>query len=191
MLVGSIRGAEERFRRLYVSHERAVYTYCARRIDRDHAIDCAAETFLVAWRRIDDIPEGDRAIRWLYRTAHNVIGDHLRRRDRRDALVGALRFEPSSGRDDPEAVVVRREADVEVLAALGRLRSVDQEVLRLAVWEEMPHSEIAEILGCSAHAVDQRVHRASRRLARGVRAARRAPKTPALRSSRTEVDDVA
>ena len=66
----------------------------------------------------------------------------------------------------PEAVVVRREEDQEVLDALSRLRPTDRELLRLAVWEELPHAAIGEILGCSAHAVDQRLYRATRRLAR-------------------------
>ena len=159
--------AEERFRSMYAAFERHVYAYCLRRIDHDQAIDCTAETFLVAWRRIGDVPRGEAALPWLYRTAHHVIGDRYRSRTRRRALVGALEANslPNSV-DEPEAVVVRREADAEVLAALDRLRPADQEVLRLAVWEELPHREIGELLGCSAHAVDQRVHRAAKRLRR-------------------------
>ncbi len=162
--------AEERFRSIYTAFERHVYAYCLRRIDRDQAIDCTAETFLVAWRRIGDVPAGEAALPWLYRTAHHVIGDRYRRRTRRRALVGALEANPSANSgDEPEAVVVRREADAEVLAALRRLRPADQEVLRLAVWEELSHREIGELLGCSAHAVDQRVHRAAKRLGRELR----------------------
>ena len=56
-----------------------------------------------------------------------------------------------------------------MLEALRKLRPADQEVLRLAVWEELPHREIAELLGCTAHAVDQRVHRAAKRLGRQLR----------------------
>ena len=66
----------------------------------------------------------------------------------------------------PETVVVRRAEDRRVLEAVGRLRPADQEILRLAGWEEMPHADIAEVLGISAAAVDQRFHRAKRRLAR-------------------------
>jgi RNA polymerase sigma-70 factor (ECF subfamily) len=189
--VGPSHAAEERFNRLFARHERDIYAYCLRRIDRDPAIECAAETFLVAWRRINDVPDGDRAIRWLYRTAHHVIGDHYRRRSRQAALMGALRSQYPVEADGPEAVVVRREADVEVLAALDHLRPADRELLRLAVWEELPHREIGEILGCSAHAVDQRVHRASKRLAREVRSVRHGVPETTTRSSRKEVDDVA
>ena len=159
--------AEERFERMYAAYERQVYAYCLRRIDRDQAIDCTAETFLVAWRRISDVPGDDKALPWLYRTARNVMGDRYRQRTRRRALVDALETNPTVNRsDEPETVVVRREADAAVVDALRRLRPADQEVLRLAVWEELSHAEIGELLGCSAHAVDQRVHRAAKRLGR-------------------------
>jgi len=166
--------AEERFERMYAAYERQVYAYCLRRIDRDQAIDCTADTFLVAWRRISDVPGGDKALLWLYRTAHNVIGDHYRSRTRSRALVDALRANPTDHGDEPETVVVRREADTAVLDALRRLRPADQEVLRLAVWEELPHAEIGELLGCTAHAVDQRVHRAAKRLGRELHATAKA-----------------
>jgi len=162
--------AEERFRRIYAAYERQVYAYCLRRIDRDQAIDCTADTFLVAWRRISDVPADDTALRWLYRTANHVIGDRYRSRARSRALVDALKANPTTDYSaEPETVVVRREADTAVLDALDRLRPADQEVLRLAVWEELPHREIGELLGCSAHAVDQRVHRAAKRLGRQLR----------------------
>ncbi len=167
MSVGDEAGAEERFRRIYAAYERQVYAYCLRRIDHDQAIDCTADTFLVAWRRISDVPPGDKALAWLYRTAHHIIGDRYRNRTRNSALVAALRTNPTTQHgDEPEKVVVRRETDTAVLDALQRLPAADQEVLRLSVWEELSHREIGELLGCSAHAVDQRVHRAAKRLGR-------------------------
>lgn len=159
--------AEDRFRRMYAAYERQVYAYCLRRIDRDQAIDCTADTFVVAWRRISDVPAGDQALPWLYRTAHHVIGDRYRHRSRNRVLVDALKANPTTDYSvEPETIVVRLEADAAVLDALRRLRPADQEVLRLAVWEELPHAEIGELLGCTAHAVDQRIHRAAKRLGR-------------------------
>lgn len=45
-----------------------------------------------------------------------------------------------------------------VLEAASHLNARDREVLDLAAWEGLPHREIAEILGCSIAAVDQRLH---------------------------------
>jgi RNA polymerase sigma-70 factor (ECF subfamily) len=65
----------------------------------------------------------------------------------------------------PEEVVVRRAELDGVLEALALLKPHDRELLRLAAWEELPHVEIAESLGCSVAALDQRLHRAKRKLA--------------------------
>jgi DNA-directed RNA polymerase specialized sigma24 family protein len=39
------------------------------------------------------------------------------------------------------------------------------------VWEELPHADIGDVLGCSAHAVDQRIRRAENRLVSELRRA--------------------
>ncbi len=62
--------------------------------------------------------------------------------------------------------MVRQERDTVMLAALAQLRPQDQEVLRLAWWEELPHAEIAGMLGCSTNAATHRIHRAARRVAK-------------------------
>ncbi|TKV56886.1 hypothetical protein FDO65_18780 [Nakamurella flava] len=51
-----------RFRRLYAEHATAVHRFALRRAGPDTADDVLAETFLVAWRRIDDVlPDRERA----------------------------------------------------------------------------------------------------------------------------------
>jgi len=167
--------AEERFERMYAAHERAIYAYCLRRVDREGALDCAAETFAIAWRRLDDVPDDDRAIRWLYRVAHNVIGNHYRSRNRRRRYVAPLEaseLETVDHHDGPETIVIRQETDREVFEALQRLKPADRQVLLLSAWEGMAHADIGEIVGCSAHVVDQRIHRAIRRLGKELGAPR-------------------
>jgi len=65
----------------------------------------------------------------------------------------------------PEVILLRRSEDQEILDAVERLRPEDQEILRLAVWEELPHRQIAEMIGTSAHAITQRIYRITRQLA--------------------------
>ncbi len=57
----STADTERRYRVVFDRYHRDVYAYFKRRIDADTAKDCTAETFLVAWRRIDKVPDGDEA----------------------------------------------------------------------------------------------------------------------------------
>ena len=62
-----------------------------RRIGADEAEDVLAETFLVAWRRRDDVP--DDALPWLYAVAGNVLRNRTRAQRRRAALSARLATE--------------------------------------------------------------------------------------------------
>ena len=157
---------EERFRRLYDMHAGPILTYFKRRTDAEAARDCTAETFLVAWRRIDDVP--DEALPWLYGVARRVLLNQRRSAGRMARLVGRLRGLGQIPEPSPEVTVIRHFEDTELAKALRRMRPEDQELLLLAHWEELPHADIGRVLGCSAHAVDQRIYRAMHRLAREV-----------------------
>jgi RNA polymerase sigma-70 factor (ECF subfamily) len=153
------------FRRLYEAHHAAVLGYCRRRTDPGDAQDITAEVFAIAWRRIDDVPPGEQSLIWLYGVAYRVLGHHWRSRRRRMRLRDRLAGLGGTTAPGPETVVVQRASDRELVLAAQRLRPLDQEILRLAGWEDLPHGEIAEILGISVDAVDQRFHRAKKRLA--------------------------
>ena len=153
------------FRRCYETHYRDVLAYCRRRVGDADAPDVAAEVFTVAWRRIDDLPD-DHQRAWLFAVAYRVIGHNWRSRRRYSRLKQRVAGVADTGPRDPEAIVVQRAQDRRVREAAARLRDTDQEILRLAGWEELPHAEIAEVLDISVAAVDQRFHRAKKRLAR-------------------------
>lgn len=161
--------AETRFRQIYGDYERPVLVYFLRRADSETAMDAAADTFLVAWRRIDEIPEGEAALRWLYGVARKVLANHRRSRDRRTALWRKVRGDGHPFQPTPESIVLRSEEDEELAAAVSRLRPKDQELLRLATWEQCSHAEIGEIFGCTEHAARQRFYRITKQLGRDLR----------------------
>lgn len=162
----SSRRDEERFQRIYSANARPVYSYFLRRVDAESAQDLTADTFLVAWRRLDAVPEGDLTLPWLYGVARRVLANHYRSRARSRRLFTRVSWLRQETAPTPEVLVVRRSEDQEVIDALGRLRPDDQELLRLTVWEELPYDQVGELLGCSAHAAAQRRYRAVQHLAR-------------------------
>jgi RNA polymerase sigma-70 factor (ECF subfamily) len=154
--------AQARFERLYAEHGRALLAYAVRRVtDAQDAADVLAETFLVAWRRLDDVPEGEAARLWLYGVARRVLANQQRSERRRDRLAERLRHELAEAL--PVTPVATAEAGA-VHAALCGLGPEDQEVLRLCAWEDLAPAEIARVLGISQIAARSRLHRARRRL---------------------------
>jgi RNA polymerase sigma factor (sigma-70 family) len=158
--------AQWRFDDLYQRHFREVLAYCLRRAPAEDGYDAANEVFMTAWRRIDDVPGGDAALPWLYVVARRVLHRRWRSASRFRRLVARAESVPARPSTDPETVVVRRAEYDAVLEAVSRLSSRDREILGLAAWEGLAHRDIAEVLGCSIDAVDQRLHQAKKRLAR-------------------------
>ncbi|HEY3068684.1 MAG TPA: sigma-70 family RNA polymerase sigma factor [Gaiellaceae bacterium] len=151
-----------RFQTLYEENYERVLGYALRRVGRDDAADVVAETFLVAWRRLDEVPAGEEARLWLYGTARRVLANQQRANRRRERLAGHLRshlvHETAQGPADTDLHAAA--------AAFARLRPDDRELLALVAWEELDAGEIARVCGCSRNAARIRLHRARRRFAR-------------------------
>lgn len=157
--------SESIFRDLYARHHRAVLAYLLRRTDTDVAFDAACEVFLVAWRRLSEVPPIDSALPWLYAVARRVLANERRRASRLARLTDRIALNPPDPPQEPsETAIVHLESEA-MLKALRSLSERDQEVLRLTYWEELPHADIALILGCTTEAVHVRRHRAVRHLA--------------------------
>ncbi|MFF0771032.1 RNA polymerase sigma factor [Nonomuraea wenchangensis] len=155
-----------RFEELYQANHDPVLGYVVRRTANGHdAADILAETFMTAWRRLDDVPAGDKARAWLFGVARRALANHHRGERRHTALTARLASELSAIQRQPR----EESADLDVLAkAFANLPDGHREVLSLADWEGMSIAEIAVVLDCSANAVRIRLHRARRRLARAL-----------------------
>lgn len=151
---------EERFKRLFDDAYRPLLAYALRRTEgMADAEEVVAETMLVAWRRHAELPGGEETIPWLYGVARRVLANQRRSRSRRRGLERLLQPLTRLSTEVEEPV----EVDA-VIAATQRLSAADQEVLRLAAWEGLAHTEIGVSLGCSENAAALRLHRARRRL---------------------------
>lgn len=161
---GALSGelAQIRFGRLYRDQGRAILAYALRRVaDPEDAAEVVAETFLVAWRRLDEVPTDARARLWLFGVARRVIANLHRAERRRTRL--AERLAESLRTELATRPALAGEA-AEVLRAMGGLGDDDRELLLLVSWEELSPGEAAEVLGISSLAARSRLHRARRRL---------------------------
>ncbi len=159
--------ARDRFATMYHQHYPAVLRYAVRRIGADTARDVAAETFLTAWRLLDRVPS-EQPLPWLYATARRCLANEVRRQTSRERLDARIRAEAGHGETAGAELSERVIDRLAVLAALGTLRPLDQEALRLIEWEQLDIAAAARVMGCSAGAFKVRLHRARRRFARAL-----------------------
>lgn len=155
------RAREQRLDALYAAHGRSVLAYAVRRAADEHdAADALAETFLVAWRRLDDIPSGDQALMWLYAVARRILANQKRGERRRQRLAERLGGELVSAL---ERVAPSEPAAVPIVAALAGLGPDDREIVLLAAWEELSPNKLERFSGslrsplavvCIAHGSD-------------------------------------
>jgi RNA polymerase sigma-70 factor (ECF subfamily) len=156
--------AEARFVALYHRHSAAVTGYALRRCSADDAADVVAETFVVAWRRLDAIPDEPAVKPWLLGVARRVLANQRRGLRRRGELVRKVSTYMAPRFHEIADIERYGEAAV-VVEALNTLPVKDRELLMLVAWEELTPAEIAVTLGVSGAIVRKRLYRARQRLA--------------------------
>ena len=150
---------------LFTSHAADVYAFALRRTSRSAAQDVVSETFLVAWRRFDSVPEAPKP--WLLGVARRVLANQRRSDGRQTALRTRLgSSDPNTSEQDAAELAEPHASygDSAVLAALAGLAPSERDAMTLIAWDGLSAEEAAIVLGCSRAAFYVRVHRARRRL---------------------------
>jgi RNA polymerase sigma-70 factor (ECF subfamily) len=169
-----LAGREARFEQLYRSTAQDLLAFLRRRAsDPEAATDILAEVYLIAWRRLDDIPAKGEERLWLFGVARNLLLASHRQHRSHQALVRDITRELYRAANNPA------EPDDEfmdkVRASVNKLPAAQREVLLLTAWEELKPREIAKVTGSTANLVRVRLHNARRQLRRELRP----PATPA------------
>ena len=166
-------GRERAFRELLQRYERPVFSLVYRMVrDRALAEDLTQETFIRAFRAIGKYNPSYKFSSWIFKIAHNLTIDHLRRKridtvslqGSRHALTeeAQARTQPVvESRDErPDAYVENKELGSEIEAAIGRLRPHYRTVTLLRHVEGYSYNEIAEIMDLPLGTVKTYIHRA-------------------------------
>jgi RNA polymerase sigma-70 factor, ECF subfamily len=161
----STQTRESRLRELFEVTSARVFAYACRHVGPNAAQDVVSDVFLVAWRRIDAVPED--ALPWLLVVARNTIANRRRGLARQDRLADELAnlqrsSTASSGADE---VAVERGA---MLAALTDLSHIEREAVLLTGWDGLSVAQAAAVAGCTRRAFELRLHRARNRLRRAL-----------------------
>ncbi|WP_454300302.1 RNA polymerase sigma factor [Salana multivorans] len=154
--------AAQRFESLWESYARRVHAYALRQVDPDTASEVLSETFLVAWRRLEEVP--GNPLPWLLVVARNTIRNAHRSHYRRRVLENELeRIAEVAGGSVPgaEALAVERTT---LLRGLADLAPKEREALLLVTWDGLTTVEAADVAACSPSAFAMRLQRARQRL---------------------------
>jgi RNA polymerase sigma-70 factor, ECF subfamily len=152
-LVGlCLAGRREAFDILVERHRRHVYQLCFRYVGtHEDAADLAQDTFIRAFKGLKGFKGESSLATWLYRIAVNVCLNRLAlKTPRSEPLDPTDRADLRAER--PDVALLRDERAAEVRAAIRQLPPKQRATLILRVYHELPHEEIAAILGSSVGA---------------------------------------
>ena len=132
--------------------------------DVEEAADVTQEALLRLWeRRVDVRPAAAQT--WLYRTAHRLCVDRVRRRNGRDErALDAGWLIASDDRGTPPEAASAAERRRDVVNALAEMSPRDRALLVLRDFEGMSYERIGEVMACPIGSIKVGLHRARERL---------------------------
>lgn len=147
---------------MFEQHAPRLVVYARRQAGPAEAEDLVSEAFMVAVRRLDDVPsDSGEAFAWLVGTVRKLAANHRRRRESQDRYWRDAVREGWHMTASPEDSVADRER---CLAALSELSTADRELLLLVAWEGLTNDQAAAVLGINRNALAVRMFRARQRL---------------------------
>jgi RNA polymerase sigma-70 factor (ECF subfamily) len=145
-------GSREAFDVIVQRHQRHVYQLCYRFVgSHEDAADLAQDVFVRAYRALRGFKGQSAFSTWLYRIGVNVCLNRKALKTPRFETLQAV--ELVAGTEHADAAMLRGERALRVRAAIVRLPPKQRATLILRMYRELPHEEIARILGSSVGAV--------------------------------------
>ena len=148
-----LSGRREAFDVVVERHRRQIYQLCYRFVgNHEDASDLAQDVFVRAYRALRGFKGQSALSTWLYRIGVNVCLNRVNAKEPRLERIDAL--ERADARGEPaDVALMRQETARRVRAAIAHLPPKQRATLILRTYHELPHEEIAKILGSSVGAV--------------------------------------
>ena len=148
-----LAGETSAFDVLVERHRRQVYQVCYRFVNNhEDASDLAQDAFLRAYRALHTFKGNAAFSTWLYRVAINVCLNRVSAKLAPTEPLDQREHQDVRG-ELPDREVLRQERAATVRAAIARLPKKQRATMILRMYHELPHDEIAAILGSSVGAV--------------------------------------
>jgi RNA polymerase sigma-70 factor (ECF subfamily) len=153
LIAAFVSGVQEAFDLIVERHQRNVYQLCYRFVgNHEDASDLAQDVFVRAFKGLRNF-KGDSSLgTWLYRVGVNACLNRVAVKRPITEPIDALPL-ADDRLEDPLQRLMRGERAVAVRAAIQQLPPKQRATLILRIYQELPHEEIAGILGSSVGAV--------------------------------------
>jgi RNA polymerase sigma-70 factor, ECF subfamily len=156
------QGDQQAYRQLMNRHLRGVHAFAYRMLgSRAEAEEVSQECFLRLWKHAGRYVARAKPSTWLYRIAHNLAIDRLRRR-REGSHPDAL--EEAAASERQSALVHDRQVARVVELALQDLPERQRAAIGLVHYQGLSNAEAAEVLGIGVRALESLLARARRQL---------------------------
>lgn len=148
-----LAGHRDAFDVIVVRYRRTVYQLCYRFAgNHEDASDLSQEVFLRAFRGLRTFKGRSSFSTWLYRVGVNVCLSRVKRTGPATTVIEEGEMRADASETAPERVL-RRERAARMRAAIARLPRKQRATVILRMYHDLPHQEIARILGSSVGAV--------------------------------------
>ncbi|RLK49380.1 RNA polymerase sigma factor [Microbacterium telephonicum] len=166
LVAAAAAGDDGAFRALFRAYARPVYWLAHGLVgNAADAEDVLQETFLAAWRKFPGLElAGDSVLPWLVTVCRFQAANRIRRIRRDRDHTGAEADETLPATVDVEAQVVEKALVERILAEVGMLSALDQQIFRLCAAEGYAYQAAAERLGVTHAVVRTRLSRIRTRL---------------------------
>lgn len=153
---------ETEFHKIYDENYTKVISLCLGYVKGNESLakDLAQEVFIKVWQNFSDFRQQSQVSTWIYRITVNTCLQELRKRKYAD-----LKIDPEN--EDP-INAVEIEDKFEAMYRCINTLSVENKTIILLALEELPQTEIADIIGISHVAVRTRIHRIKEQLSKCV-----------------------
>jgi RNA polymerase sigma factor (sigma-70 family) len=153
------------FNQLVKTYQQKVYWHIRKMvIDHDDADDLTQETFIKAWKNLDNFKGESQLFTWLYRIATNESLNHLTKKKRRFSIpIDDISEELSNKLEDSD-MVSGDEVQLKLQKALLTLPDKQRLVFNMKYYDDMKYEEISEVTGTSVGALKASYHLAVKKV---------------------------
>ncbi len=164
------------FRMVYDACAQGLYAYALAILKRPQpAEDAVQDGFLRIWRAAPGYRADGKPLAWMLRIVRNLCMDQLRRN--RELPTEEDPLASSSVDEDYTDAVIDR---IDLVRLMHRvLTQEERQIVALRIYNDLPHNQIAQVLGCTAQTIRWKYNYALRKLRRALEASHISPQKEA------------